>query len=256
MRKAIGVFDSGLGGLTVAEYIRERMPEEDILFFADSKNMPYGDKTKEELRNIAVENVRYLNTYPLKALVIACNTMDSTAPQVIRENTTVPVYGVIRPAVEKALLVSESKKIGVIATRATVKSGAYRKLLKSLSPDANVTSRSCPLLTPMIEDGSFRDREKLMPVLEKYLSVFRKKGIDTLILGCTHYPIVAKEIEEILPGVTLVSSSYEVVNVLNEKTDKEENKKGRTVYLTSKDADGFSEKAQKLIHRKVRFREV
>ncbi|MBQ1508072.1 MAG: glutamate racemase, partial [Erysipelotrichaceae bacterium] len=248
-KRYIGVMDSGLGGLTVVENIRKLMPEEDILFFADTKNLPYGEKTKEELRKIADENTAYLASCPLKALVIACNTMDSTAKDVIVERAGVPVYGVISYAAKKAVSLTKKKNIGVIATRAAVRSGAYRKMIRNADPSVEVHQKACPLLVPMIEDGSYRDHEKAQRILKQYLLPLKKKGIDTLILGCTHYPLLREEIEEILPDVTIVSSSYEVVEALTEVLPERNTRKGRDSYLISSDPVSFSRKAADIAGR-------
>ncbi len=256
MKRYIGVFDSGCGGMTVVENIRKALPEEDIVFFADTKNLPYGEKTREELRMIAKENVRILDSYPLKALVIACNTMDSGARDIIDQNAKEKVFGVIAYASEKAVSLTEKKKIGVLATKAVIRTGTYRRKIQAIDPEIEVYSKACPLLVPMIEDLSYHDKEKCQRVLKKYLLPLKRKGIDTLILGCTHYPILAKEIQEILPDVQLVSSSLEVVNALNSELIERNKKKGRDIYLVSDDAKAFSSRASLLTGRKVSFKEV
>ncbi len=255
MKQYIGVIDSGLGGLTVVENIRKKMPLEDIVFFADSGNLPYGEKTTEELLAIARSNIQKLNEYPLKALVVACNTMDSTCGQLIRQESKAPVYGVILPAAKKAVKVTENGKIGVIATRATVRSNAYRKAIRSFNKELSVYSVSAPLLVTCAEDGSYLDEEKMRPILEKYLKPLQKREIDTLILGCTHFPLFEKQIRKMLPGVHIVSSSMEVIRKLP-KDLPANTKKGRDIYLASSDPKAFSKKAEVFAKRKLSFKEV
>ena len=212
----IGVFDSGLGGLTVVKAIRALLPAEDIHYFGDLARLPYGTKSREQIIRFSMENTEFLLRRRIKALVVACNSSASAAFQLLRKQYTLPIVDVITPAVREAVLASATGRIGLIATRATVESGAYEKALRELNPKARVTSVACPLFVPLVEEGMSADRiTKLMA--ERYLKPLIRKKIDTLILGCTHYPLLSRIIKQVLPrGVHLVDSARPTVQGLAE----------------------------------------
>ncbi len=184
---ALGIFDSGVGGLTVVKALRDELPCETFFYLADTANLPYGDKSEEEIRKYSLQNIRFLLKQPLKALIIACHTAGAVAYEAIQQHSFVPVFELITPAVEETLRRTRHKKIGVLATTSTVRSGIYKRRLEKF--DCEVTEVACPLLVPVIEENPLRE-EKILPLLQRYMSPLKEKKVDTLILGCTHYPLI------------------------------------------------------------------
>lgn len=212
--KPIGVFDSGLGGLTVVRELRRRLPAEAIVYFGDIARLPYGPKSKVQIRRFSVENTEFLLQKGIKALVVACNSSASAAFGLLNRRYSLPMVSVIEPAVDAALERSSSARIGVIGTAATVESGVYEKALRKKQSKAEVFSVSCPLFVPLVEEG-WLDGRVAEQVVEKYLAPLGPKKIDTLILGCTHYPILAEQIRKFMgPGVTLIDSAAPTVKRL------------------------------------------
>lgn len=209
-RRPIGIFDSGIGGLTVLKEIRRETPHEDVVYFGDTARVPYGTKSKETITRFSIENVRFLKGFDVKAVVVACNTASSLSLEVLKEKfPEIPVVGVIEPGASAALLATRSGRVGVIGTRATIASGAYETCLKRLEPTLQVYSQSCPLFVPFVEEG-WLDGEAVMKVARTYLEPLKNFGIDTLILGCTHYPLLEAAIRAIFGDeVVLVSSAEE-----------------------------------------------
>ena len=206
--KPIGIFDSGVGGLTVAKCIIESMPDEDIIYLGDTANVPYGTRPKEEIAQLVLNDVKFLSSFDLKAIVIACNTADAAAREKVEEMYSLPVFGIIEPTSEKAALTTKNGKIGIIATNATIDSSSYERNIKRFKPDAEVFGVACPKLVPLIEQGKFRKGDtEIEEALKEYLIPLKAQGIDTLILGCTHYPMLTEIAAEILPEVQLISSS-------------------------------------------------
>lgn len=206
--KYIGVFDSGIGGLTVVKSLVESMPDENIIYFGDTAHVPYGTRSKEQITEYVIDDVKFLSSFELKAVVIACNTADAIAREKVESMYSIPVFGVVMPASEKAALSTKNGKIGVIATNATVNSKAYDKAIRACNPDAEVFSVACPLLVPLVENGRFRRGDGVIEtVLTEYLQPLKEYGVDTLVLGCTHYPLLYDLIADIMPGVNIISSS-------------------------------------------------
>ena len=256
MKSYIGVFDSGLGGLTCVRELIKQMPHENVVFLADNKNVPYGSKTREEIRVFTYNNTNFLNRFDLKALIVACNTSESNARDIIEENVNVPVYGVIRPAVKAALKASQNKKIGLFATSMTVRSGKYETTLKELDEKAQIFAIECPELVPMIENGRFgKDDQVMKETLKGYIEPLLEEGIDTLILGCTHYDVLMDILNDMYPQLKIVSSSRcvidEVFNELNIKEDKEPERK----YFTT-DLDRRFDKVSKMIIKDIEYEKV
>ncbi len=216
----IGVFDSGLGGLTIVRQIRELLPSESILYFGDIARLPYGTKSKEQILRFSVENTQFLMKKGIKALVIACNSSASAAFDFLRRTSDLPVVDVISPAVQEALQVTKSGRIGVIGTQATVDSQAYQKALTRKNPKARVLSVACPLFVPIVEEGSVPlviQRQ----VIDHYLGFLKKSRIDTLILGCTHYPLLKAALQEYFgSGIRLVDSARPCVQQLIRHLEK------------------------------------
>ncbi|MDH7514362.1 MAG: glutamate racemase [Bacteroidota bacterium] len=205
-RKSIGVFDSGIGGLTVVRALMKRLPHESIIYFGDTARVPYGSKSAEVVKKYALEDAEFLVRNKVKLIVVACNTASSVAMDVLRERFDIPLIGMIEPGSRKALQLSKVGRIGVIGTLATIASGSYRKEIHSQNPSVTVIDRACPLFVPLAEEGWIGHRVSRL-VAEEYLSIFRDSGIDTLILGCTHYPILRSVIQDTVgESVKLVDS--------------------------------------------------
>ncbi|MCX8072874.1 MAG: glutamate racemase [Candidatus Binatia bacterium] len=206
-RHAIGVFDSGIGGLTVVQQLMRLMPQEDIIYLGDTARTPYGTKSPETICRYATENAAFLLDKGIKLLVVACNSVSAVALDLLRQQLPVPVVGVIEPGAREAARRTRNGKVGVIGTEATISSGAYTRALKQFAPTLEIYTRACPLFVPLAEEG-WVNNEVARAAARRYLASLRRSGIDTLVLGCTHYPLLAPVIGEILgPQVALVDSA-------------------------------------------------
>jgi glutamate racemase len=207
--RPIGVFDSGVGGLTVVSQMRRMLPGESIVYFGDLARLPYGSKSKQSIIQFSHQIMRFLLGQDVKAVIIACGTASSNSLEEMRASYSIPIMGVVEPGAHAAANKTRNKRIGVIGTEATVSSGAYGQLLAGLDPEIQVFSKACPLFVPLVEEGWFDDgvtRE----VIHRYLIPLKEEGVDTLILGCTHYPLLRGLIqEEMGEQVTLVDPSQE-----------------------------------------------
>lgn len=205
----IGVFDSGVGGLTVVKEIFRQMPAEKVVYFGDTARYPYGSKAKETLIRFSHENARFLGRQKIKLLVVACNSSSAYCLPSLRRSLGVPVVGVIEPGAWAAFSKTRNHRVGVIGTAATINSGAYQKNLKDLHPAIQVFAKACPLFVSLVEEGWLNHRVTRQ-VAEEYLKPFKARRIDTLVLGCTHYPLLKPMISSVLgPKVTLVDSAEE-----------------------------------------------
>jgi glutamate racemase len=205
----IGIFDSGIGGLTVAREVVRQLPGERLVYFGDTARVPYGPKSPETVRRYSHEITAFLREQGVKAIVIACNTATAHALQSLRDVTPLPVIGVVEPGARAAIAATRSRRIGVIGTAGTIKSGAYEQAIRAIEPDALVTARACPLFVPLVEEG-WTDHPATRLIAEEYLRPFADAGIDTLVLGCTHYPLLAPLLADVLgPEVTLIDSAAE-----------------------------------------------
>ena len=203
----IGVFDSGIGGLTVAASLRRLLPHENILYIGDTARVPYGGKSRETVERYSIEIGEMLLNGGAKMIVVACNTASALGVPRMKEVFQVPVQGVILPGAKAAVSSTKNKNIGVIGTRATIASGAYEYAIREIDPAAKIHSAACPLLVPLIEEGLFDD-SVTDQILARYLEPLLSKGIDTLVLGCTHYPLLKTSIARIAgPSVSLVDSA-------------------------------------------------
>lgn len=212
--QAIGVFDSGLGGLTVVRQVQKELPNEKIIYFGDIARLPYGIKSTEQIREFSEQNTEFLLGQGIKALVIACNSSSSAAFKYLKKKYPIPIIDVIEPAASRAAQVTESQRIGVIGTQATVASGAYERALKKNVPGVNVFSQACPLLVSLVEEGILNEPLTDM-VLKRYLDGLLANHIDTLVLGCTHYPLLSTAIQRVAgPSVRLVDSAPSAVERL------------------------------------------
>jgi glutamate racemase len=208
---AIGVFDSGVGGLTVVSALRRRLPRESILYLGDTARLPYGSKSPDTVKRYTQHNIDFLLGRGVKAVVVACNTASALALPSLHPD--VPTWGVIEPGARKAAAVSRGR-VGVIATEATVRSDAYPRALRALRPDLEILSRACPLFVPLVEEG-WHDDPVTAEVAERYLRPLLDAGIDTLVLGCTHYPLLVPVLQRVVgPDVTLVDSAEAVAEVV------------------------------------------
>ncbi|MBA4371883.1 MAG: glutamate racemase [Thermodesulfovibrio sp.] len=205
----IGIFDSGIGGLTVLKEIISRLPGEGTIYLGDTARVPYGIRSPETVTRYSFENTRFLFSRGIKLLVIACNTASSVSLEAVRQSVPVPVIGVIEPGARAAAAATRNKKIGVIGTDATVRSNAYPSAIRSIDDTIEVYSLPCPLFVPLVEEG-WTEGAVAELTAETYLSDMRGKGIDTLVLGCTHYPLLKNILSQIMgPGVTLIDSAIE-----------------------------------------------
>ncbi len=215
----IGVFDSGVGGLTVMREILKELPEEHILYLGDTARVPYGVRSPETVMKYSLENAKFLMSKGIKLLVVACNTSSAITLGMLREKIDVPVIGVVDPGARAAAAVTEMKRVAVIGTETTIKSGSYERAIKSIDDTIEVTGIACPLFVPLIEEG-WLEGDVVNLTAGKYLSAIRSNSVDTLVLGCTHYPMIKNVIESIV-HVPLIDSAVEtakeVKNVLELK---------------------------------------
>jgi glutamate racemase len=215
----LGVFDSGIGGLTVARALFDRLPRESVIYFGDTARVPYGPKSPDTVRRYSGEILAYLLRRGVKAVVVACNTSTAHALDYLKQHSPVPMVGVIEPGARAAVAATRSGAIGVIGTAGTIASGAYERAIKALRPDARVHAQACPLFVPLVEEGWF-DHPATELIAREYLEPLRKAGADVLVLGCTHYPLLKPLLARVMgPGVTLVDSAEETARVVAEELD-------------------------------------
>ena len=245
--RPIGVFDSGLGGLTVLRELARIMPEEDLVYFGDTGRVPYGGRSKDILVKYAQQDVTFLRTFNPKAIVIACGTVSSTALDVLREENDIPVFGVVEPAVRAAAQLTKNGKIGLIGTKASIRSGAYERALDALRPGTAVTARACPLLVPLVENGRFQPGDIVAEtVAAEYLAPVKASGADALILGCTHYPLLKEIIGAYMgPDVALVDVGEQCARWVKKQLEwdglrNERPGAGRHRYYVSDSTEDFS----------------
>jgi glutamate racemase len=255
----IGIFDSGVGGLTVARAVMKQIPGYDIVYFGDTAHTPYGTKSSETVIGYTINNIEFLLSQGAELIVIACNTASSVATAPVLERFSVPIFEVITPAVELAVQTSKNLKFGIIGTRATITSGIYEKKIVENQPQARVYSVACPLLVPLVEEGWLNKAETAM-IVKKYLQPLKTRQIDTLILGCTHYPLLKKVIQrKIGRRVQLIDSSlsvsHSVKTFLAANTDIDR-RLGRNDHLTlfvSDVTDQFKKIAEMTLKTNITF---
>jgi len=218
--KAVGIFDSGIGGLTVMKAITEELPNENIVYLGDTARVPYGTRSSETVKRYSFENTEFLISRDIKVLVIACNTSSAVSLEILRQRFPVPIIGVVEPGARAALRETRTKKIGVIGTETTIKSNSYVRVIHSIDRSVQVIGKACPLFVPLVEEG-WHDGEVVRLIAEKYLSDFKESGVDVLVLGCTHYPVLKHVIQDVMP-VTLIDSAVETARELK-KILKENN---------------------------------
>lgn len=212
----IGVLDSGVGGLTVIKTMLAELPDEDFVYFGDTAHLPYGSKTPAQLITYARDIMKFFNTFPVKAVVVACGTHSSVTLQHIIKDYSIPLLGVVKAAAHSAAAVTTNNRLGVLATHATVMSGTFTREIKALQPDCTVTETACPKFVPLVESGKLDDSDTRQAVHE-YIGPLLDKGIDTLVLGCTHYPFLSPVIKEFIgPQVKLVDPAHDTVEELKQ----------------------------------------
>jgi glutamate racemase len=217
----IGIFDSGVGGLTVARAIYERLPHESTIYFGDTARVPYGPKSPETVRRYSLEILHWLLGQGVKAVVIACNTSTAHALEALRAESPVPVLGVIEPGARAAVKAAHGGPIGVIGTAGTIKSDAYGRAIRARAPEARVEQRACPLFVPLVEEGWFDHRAAELAA-EEYLAPLKAAHVGTLVLGCTHYPLLKPLLERVMgPAVTLIDSGQETAAVVADVLKRE-----------------------------------
>ena len=214
--RPIGIFDSGVGGLTVASQIMQRLKNEKIVYFGDTARVPYGSKTKETVTKFSKQDVRFLLSQNVKAIVVACNTASANSLEELKETFDVPIFGVVEPGAQEALRVTKNNKIGVIATSSTIKSNAFQEAIQERNANVNVFAKACPLFVPLAEEGLW-DEEITNLTVKKYLYELVSKDVDTILMGCTHYPLLRGCIQKAVgSNVVLVEPAKEVSVALEE----------------------------------------
>lgn len=215
--RPIGVFDSGIGGLTVVAEIMRQLPNEEIVYFGDTARLPYGPKSSETVTQFAIEDTEFLLRHGVKMVVVACNTASSVAMETLSDRYDLPVVGVIKPGALAAVSSTLDGRIGVIGTEGTIASRAYSREIAKLDRDAEVLEQSCPLFVPLAEEG-WTDREVTLVIAHEYLTPLRDAGVDVVVLGCTHYPILKGTIGKVFgPGVRLIDSAEETASEVAER---------------------------------------
>lgn len=253
--KNIGVFDSGIGGLTVVKALLKHLPRETIVYFGDTARVPYGTKSAATILKFAFQNTRFLLEQNIKLLVVACNTATALSLEALKKEFPLPIVGVIEPGVKAALTVSGKKRIGVIGTTATIASQAYERILHNNDGGVVVCEQACPLFVPLVEEG-WIDKQVTEMVAAEYLAGMKRTGIDTLILGCTHYPLLKEIIGKVMgTSVKLIDSAetvaLEAKRILEEKSLQRSAGKGEAFYFVSDAPEKFIQVGQNIIEEKI-----
>ncbi|MFW5635698.1 MAG: glutamate racemase [Thermodesulfobacteriota bacterium] len=258
----IGIFDSGIGGVTVARAVRKALPDHDLLYYGDTARSPYGTKSIDTIRDYALQNIRFLLDEGADIIVAACNSASSAALEVMTGRYKTPVFEVVTPAVGAALQATRTGRIGVIGTRATIGSGIYETRLRKADPEVRVHSAPCPLLVPLVEEGWLKKPETTM-IVKKYLHPLKVRQIDTLILGCTHYPVLKETIgRKIGKRVRLIDASAAVAAAVKSflkdhpDLDQKMRKDGSDRFVVSDSTPQFEKTARAILKRPVRLETV
>lgn len=255
--KTIGVFDSGIGGLTVAKEIMELLPGESIVYFGDTARVPYGSKSSATVSRFALEGLDFLLSQNVKMIVIACNTVSATCLELLRASSPVPVIGVINPGARTAAAATKNKSVGVIGTERTIKSRAYEKAIHALDQEINIYSKACPLFVPLVEEG-WLENEATTYTTKTYLEPLKNHSIDTLVLACTHYPLLKPVFSKVMgENVKLVDSALEtakeVKRILEEKNLKRlECSLGQHVFFVSDNPEKFTQVGENFLKRPIK----
>lgn len=255
MTKYIGVFDSGLGGLTNVKELNKLLPNENIIYFGDTGRVPYGSRSKETIIKYTLQDIRFLRSFPIKAIVVACGTVSSIALDKVKSTLDIPIIGVVEPTCEKAMSITKNGKIGIIGTEGTIKSGSYRNKMLKVNPELEIYETACPLFVPLVENGYVK-KEATYLIAEEYLAPLKEKKVDTLILGCTHYPLLSEVIGDIMgkdvalvnPGVEAAVYTKEFLRINNLLINSDT--PGNIDYYVSDDVEKFSNLAQPFLGNK------
>lgn len=256
MNRSIGVFDSGIGGLTVVKELMRLLPNEKIIYFGDTARVPYGIKSKSTIIKFSLENILFLLKQEVKTIVVACNTSSSTALPVLKRHFKIPIIGVIEPGVKEAIYATRNKRIGIIATKATINSHAYERQIKRIDSSIKVFNQACPLLVPLAEEG-WANQEATYDIADYYLNPLKKSNIDTLVLGCTHYPLLKNVFKKVLGGgVRLIDSArqvaYETKQILaNEGLLNNRKTPPRHLFYVSDELQQFKKLAKNFLGRDI-----
>ena len=250
----IGVFDSGIGGLTILRALRKTLPHEQLIYFGDTANVPYGGKSKAAVTQLALNVARFLESCQVKLIVVACNTASAQALTTLQKKLSIPVVGVIEPGADAAVKATKNHKIAVLGTQGTVESRAYVKAIAKRCKQAKVFQQACPLFVPLAEEG-FANKPAAKLIAQEYLQPVKKSRADTVILGCTHYPILKKLIAQIMgPQVTLVDSADTLARAVSQFLQVHHlaaTGRGRVKLYASDAPDKFTRSAQKLLVEKT-----
>ena len=258
--KAIGMFDSGVGGMTVAREVIRNIPGERIVYFGDTARVPYGGKSKDTILRYSRQIVRFLQQQDVKAIVVACNTASAFALEEIKREVDIPVIGVVKPGAKVACEVTKNNRIGIIGTKGTISSGLYTEFIHQINPQAQVIGKACPLFVPLVEEHMLKDPVTI-EMATRYLSELKEQGIDTLILGCTHYPLLRGVIGNVMgSSVTLVNPAYETAQSLKQllaqqgllNEEKPEGGAASHRFYVSDAAESFCEFANSLLPVDIR----
>ena len=253
--KCIGVFDSGLGGLTCLKEIMNILPREATVYFGDTARIPYGGRTEKELIDFAKSDIKFLQSHNPKVIVVACGTVSSVALPVIGDEFHVPVFGVIDASVSAAVKATKNKKIGIIATDASVRSGAYEKRIKNINPEIETIAVGCPLFVPLVEAGK-ENSDEARAAAKEYLAPIMAAGVDTLILGCTHYPMLGGVISEIVgESVALIDPGKETATCVKEYLEENQLvslEKGENEFYVSGEPESFKRLAAAFLEREIK----
>ena len=252
--KPIGVFDSGIGGLTVVKELKRQLPAEDIVYFGDTAHLPYGTKSADTIIRFTLDNIIFLLKKDVKVIIVACNTASSLALPAIRKHFRVPIVGVIQPGARQAAEITKTNQIGVIGTKSTISSNAYERELKRINPKIKVISKACPLFVSLVEEGWFNNSTTKQITREYLFKLKSSHGIDTLILGCTHYPLLKSVISRFMgKDVKLVDSARQVVKEVSSIlklyncNNKSKKHKGLYRFYVSDDPRGFMQQAVRFL---------
>ena len=246
--KRLGVFDSGLGGLTVLNEICKHNTGLDVVYFGDTARVPYGSRTVETITRYAEQDVRFLLSQGVEAILIACGTVSTNCLPALKKNFSLPIVGVIDAGCQAALQATQSKRIGVIGTRATVNSRAYERRIQELCPEAKTWGVECPLFVPLIENGFTPNDPITEMTVERYLSAFKNTGVDTIIMGCTHYPFLTETLKQHLPEVSFINVGKALSYRLRKDFElPQDGAPNRVSYFVSDEDTGFLDIARRYL---------
>ncbi len=253
--RPIGVFDSGVGGLTAVKELRRLMPEENIIYFGDTGRLPYGTRSRETLLKYIAQDITFLRRYDCKLILAACGTVSTNITPELAQSAGVPFLGVVEPAVKAACAATKNGRIGVIATSASIRTGAYQQAAAHLQPSFQVIGKACPLLVPLVENGLIQpDNEITEKVVRIYLEPVKEAGIDTLILGCTHFPLIGKIIDRVMDGkAALIDAGSCLARQAQKELEKQEafGTGGSTSYFVTDSTEDFAQIASLFLENHV-----